>query len=321
MKKIVLTMTIGLLIANFAIGQKDMTIYKEHIRKADSLYSVKAYIESADEYQKAFDSNDGKGYSNDRYNAACTFALAGDSEKAFFHLFYSAEHPKILYQNYNHMTTDSDLDSLHDDEEWYRLVYIVASNKYEAEKDLDKPLVATLETIHREDQTYRRQIGDVEEKYGRDSDEMKNHWAMINEKDSINLIEIQKILDERGWLGADVIGNQGNSTIFLVIQHSPLEVQEKYLPMMREAVTKGNARASSLALLEDRVALRKGGKQIYGSQVGRDKETGEYFVSPLEDPENVDKRRAEVGLGPIASYISNWGMTWDVQKHKERSEK
>lgn len=147
---------------------------------------------------------------------------------------------------------------------------------------------------------------------------MKAHWKIINEKDSINLIKVKKILDERGWLGADIIGNQGNSTLFLVIQHSDIETQEKYLPMMREAVSKGNARASSLALLEDRVALRKGGKQIYGSQVGRDQETGEYYVLPLVDPDNVDKRRAEVGLGTIQDYISNWGMTWDVEEYKKK---
>lgn len=312
---------IGILISNFAFSQKDMTKYKAFIKKADSLYTAKDYKNSAIEYQNAFDSNEGKAYPRDRYNAACTFALAKDSEKAFYHLIYSAEHPRIKYKNYNHITTDSDLNSLHKNEQWDKLIKLVKANKDEAEKDLDKPLVAILDTIYREDQTYRRQIGEIEEKYGRESDEMKKHWELINEKDSINLIKIQKILDEKGWLGANVIGNQGNSTLFLVIQHSPLEVQEKYLPMMREAVKNGNARVSSLALLEDRVSLRKGGKQIYGSQVGRDQETGEYFVSPLKDPENVDKRRAEVGLGPIADYISNWNMTWDVKKHIERTEK
>jgi hypothetical protein len=88
--------------------------------------------------------------------------------------------------------------------------------------------------------------------------------------------------------------------------------------MMREAVSKGNAKASSLALLEDRVALRKGQKQIYGSQIGRDQETGEYYVLPLIDPDNVDQRRAKVGLGTIQDYISNWGMTWDVEAYKKK---
>jgi Skp family chaperone for outer membrane proteins len=320
MKKLFLATIFGILFINLTFAQ-NMDKYVEFVKKADSLYRAKDYKSSAIEYQNAFDANDGKAYPNDRYNAACTFALAGDSEKAFYHLLYSAEHPRIKYSNFNHITTDSDLNSLHKSEKWDKLIAIVKANKDEAEKDLDKPLVAILDTIYQEDQTYRRQIGEIEEKFGRESDEMKKHWELINEKDSINLIKIQKILDEKGWLGSNVIGNQGNSTLFLVIQHSPLEVQEKYLPMMRDAVQKGNANSSSLALLEDRVALRKGGKQIYGSQIGRDQETGEYFVSPLIDPENVDKRRAEVGLGPIADYITNWNMTWDVKKHIERSEK
>ena len=321
MKRIILTAVIGILISDFAFGQKDMTKYKAFIKTADSLYNAKNYKNSEIAYQNAFDSNKGKAYPRDRYNAACTFALAGDSEKAFYHLIYSAEHPRIKYKNYNHITTDSDLNSLHKGEQWEKLVKLVKANKDKAEKDLDKPLVAILDTIYREDQTYRRQIGEIEGKYGRDSDEMKKHWELIDKKDSINLIKVQKILDGRGWLSPKIIGNQGNSTLFLVIQHSPLEIQEKYLPMMREAVKNGNAIASSLALLEDRVSLRKGGKQIYGSQIGRDQETGEYFVSPLVDPENVNKRRATVGLGPIEDYISNWNMTWDVKEHIERTEK
>lgn len=306
------------IISNFAFGQNDMTEYNVHVNKADSLYKAKDYKQSAIEYQKAFDSNNGKAYPNDRYNAACSFALSGETEKAFYHLLYSATHPLIKYKNYSHITTDTDLNSLHDNILWEKLLTEVKANKEEAEKDLDKPLVAILDTIYQEDQTYRRQIGEIEEKYGRDSKEMQDHWKLINEKDSVNLIKIKKILDERGWLGPKIIGNQGNSTLFLVIQHSDLETQEKYLPMMREAVKKGNANASSLALLEDRVALREGKKQIYGSQIGRDQETGEYYVLPLIDPDNVDKRRSEVGLGTIQDYISNWGMTWNVEEYKKK---
>lgn len=85
--------------------------------------------------------------------------------------------------------------------------------------------------------------------------------------------------------------------------------------MMREAVKKGNAHAAHLALLEDRVALGKGEKQIYGSQIGQDEATGEYYVLPLIDPDNVDKRRKEVELGPIQDYISDWGITWNVEEY------
>lgn len=85
---------------------------------------------------------------------------------------------------------------------------------------------------------------------------------------------------------------------------------------MREAVKKGNASSSNLALLEDRVALRQGKKQIYGTQVTKDEVTGESYVLPLEDPDNVDKRRAEVGLEKLQDYLSNFGIKWDVEEYK-----
>ena len=131
-----------------------------------------------------------------------------------------------------------------------------------------------MDTIYQNDQKYRKQKRELERKYGWDSEEMKSHLKKVTEKDSINLIFVKKILDEYGWLGRDIIGRQGNLTLFLVIQHSDLETQEKYLPMVREAVKKGDVYMSNYILLEDRVALRQGKRQIYGSQIGRDKETG-----------------------------------------------
>jgi hypothetical protein len=86
--------------------------------------------------------------------------------------------------------------------------------------------------------------------------------------------------------------------------------------MMRDAVAKGNARASSPALLEDRVALDQGIKQIYGSQISRDEETGECYVMPLDDPDNADKRREEVGPGPLNDYVSQYGILWNHEEYK-----
>jgi hypothetical protein len=146
---------------------------------------------------------------------------------------------------------------------------------------------------------------------------MKSLWNFIYEKDSINLIKVKFILNKYGWLGSDIVGEQGNTTLFLVIQHADLVTQENYLPMMRIAVKNGKAKGSSLALLEDRVALREGKKQIYGSQIVRDEATQKSYVSPLEDPENVDKRRAEVGLEPLAEYVIQWKIIWNVEQYKK----
>jgi hypothetical protein len=269
----------------------------------------------------AFDELDGKAYPNDRYNAACSYALAGDKENAFYHLFYLAENENIKYKDLDHITLDSDLNSLHADDRWNKVVTIVKANKADYEENLNMPLVKELDSIYATDQGLRRQIAEIEKEYGRNSQEMQEHWGKIQKADSINEIKVTKILDEHGWLGADVIGGKGNQTLFLVIQHADIETQIKYLPMMREAVKEGKAQSSSLALLEDRVALRQGDRQIYGSQIGRNNETGESYVLPLTDPENVNQRRAEVGLGPIEDYVSYFGFEWDLEKHKSRIEK
>ena len=31
--------------------------------------------------------------------------------------------------------------------------------------------------------------------------------------------------------------------------------------------------------------------------------------------QNVDKRRAEIGLRPIAEYMKGFGITWDLEAH------
>ncbi|MGY3053704.1 hypothetical protein ACVWYG_001905 [Pedobacter sp. UYEF25] len=88
--------------------------------------------------------------------------------------------------------------------------------------------------------------------------------------------------------------------------------------MMKEAVKIGNANGSALALLEDRVALREGKRQIYGSQIGYDSETKKNYVLPLDDPDNVDERRAKVGLGLLAEYVKRWEILWNVDEYKKQ---
>ena len=72
---------------------------------------------------------------------------------------------------------------------------------------------------------------------------------------------VQGYLGQYGWPSASVVGS-GNNTLFLVIQSIPdLTTQERYLPMMRDAVMVGDANTSDLALLEDRVLIQREGKR------------------------------------------------------------
>jgi hypothetical protein len=300
---------------NFVLSQSNSKEYEVLANIADSLYRAKDYKNSALKFSEAFRSIGWRGTAIDRYNAACSWALTAVPDSAFYQLDRIVS--KLGYANYGHITTDPDLASLHNDERWKPLIEKVRLNKEKDEAKLNRPLAAELDSIYGEDQKYRLQIDSIDKKFGWDSKEMKDHWRMIHHKDSLNLIRVKTILDKYGWLGADVVGWQGNSTLFLVIQHADISTQEKYLPMMRAAVKNKKAQASSLALLEDRVLLRQGKMQVYGSQIARDPETQKHFVSPMVDPDNVDKRRADMGLGSLAEYVSQWNIKWDVKQYKK----
>lgn len=311
--RIPLTILAALCLSQMHLSAQDRTRYDALVKEAEALYEQHDHAASAARYSAAFAALGWKGTLDDRYNAACSYALAGVPDSAFHHLFRIAE--LLEYANVRHLTTDEDLHSLHGDERWKRLVASVQANKDRMEANFDMPLKALLDSIFEEDQGLRRSVAGMQEKYGQDSPEMSALWERILEKDHSNQAVVSRILDERGWLGADVVGGMGNQTLFLVIQHADLDMQLKYLPMMREAAADGRLRASNLAMLEDRIALRQGKRQRYGSQIGNGPELGNY-LSPLEDPDRVDEWRNEVGLGPIADYVARWGITWDVDAYK-----
>jgi len=290
--------------------------YKELIQTADGQYTQKDYAQSTQNFQKAFKIEQ-KNPSH-LYNGACSAALAGKKKLA---LKWLDAAQKNGWSNVRHARQDSDLNSLHGNKQFEKILGNMQAQTEKLEANYDKPLRDTLLAIVDRDQKWRQQLRDIEQKYGRDSKEMQELWKTINYHDSINLLKVTAILDEKGWVGPDKIGGQANQALFLVIQHSNLATQQKYLPMMREAVKNKNASGSSLALLEDRVALGEGRKQVYGSQIGRNKESGKYYVLPLEDPDHVDERRAAVGLGPLADYVMRWEIKWDVAAYKQWLEK
>ena len=289
--------------------------YQLLVKKADSLYNAHQYKASGITYSEAFKINQWKGVPIDRYNAACSWAMADNLDSAFFQLNLIAV--GAGFSDYEHIIKDYDLSSLRTDARWQPLLEIIKRNQEKEDAKLNKSLIIILDSIYKDDQLYRLKINEIEKNYGLESKEMKTLWATIGLKDSINLIKTKAILDKYGWLGKDIIGEKGNTTLFLIIQHADLTTQTKYLPMMREAVTHGNAAAANLALLEDRVAIRQGKKQIYGSQIARDPDTKEYYVSPLDDPDNVDTRRANVGLNTMAEYVQYWQMKWDPESYKK----
>lgn len=140
----------------------------------------------------------------------------------------------------------------------------------------------------------------------------------IHYYDSINIITVTDIISKYGWLSEKEVGYKANLTIFSVVQHAPFKIQKKLIPVVEKALKAGRLKPSHYALFKDRVLLREGYKQIYGSQISYEHQTGEHFVAPLEDPDRVDERRKSVGLGPLADYVKRWNMAWNVSEYKKK---
>jgi hypothetical protein len=298
-----------LLLAISVFGQD----YSSLVSKAEQFYGDKDYKKSIAAYQKAFKT--GNPETLDYYNAARAATIADQKSLAFQWLNMAFLQG---WTNVEYLKNDLDLNALHSSQQWTDLVLSMQkANDEQLDETFDEALQVRLLKIHEADQVIRRKLDMIVNTYGLKSPPFDSLMKLIKHHDSINLIEIAPILDEFGWPGPEKVGPIANNTLSLVIQHANLATQQKYLPLMRMAVKAQKATASALALVEDQVALGEGRNQIYGSQVQQDDHTREYFILPIEDPENVDKRRARIGLGPMSEYAKRYGLKWDLKEHKK----
>lgn len=113
---------------------------------------------------------------------------------------------------------------------------------------------------------------------------------------------LAEIIDQRGWPGAPMVGDDGTHAAWLIVQHADhdLAVQERALDLLEAAVERGEAPRSLVAFLTDRVCVNRGRPQVYGTQFfGR----GDLFgPRPVSDPDALDERRAIAGLEPFEYY-------------------
>lgn len=190
------------------------------------------------------------------------------------------------------------------------------------EKSLDKQddIVFVLDTIFRTEQEPISLRDAYIDSFGVDSKKAQVQQEIYERNHAINEKKVRHILDTQGWPDIDRIGEQGNRTICNVIQHSDNEVRVLYLPLMRKAVADGNLSPQYLVRAEDRIATERGDLQVYGGQMKYYPETKSFNVWPVYDPENIDKRRAAIGLEPISEFLKlRFDFEWDLDEQIKRT--
>jgi hypothetical protein len=123
-----------------------------------------------------------------------------------------------------------------------------------------------------------------------------------NSVDAANLKRLEEIIAKHGWPGSRQFGSEASGAAWVILQHAPLESQEKYLSILQKAAAAGDARSADVAMLEDRVLVRRGRNQRYGTQIVSNAK-GEPEVAPVESPKDLAALRESVGLPPMDEYL------------------
>ena len=243
-------------------------------------------------YRNAF-SVLGGGIAGDRYNNALAWSLCGNMDSAFFNLYRLQQ--KTDYLDPHELIAENRFINLHADERWQKLIALLNPN-HEVYND---SLAKVLSILYDEDQANRERTDTVRAQYGWKSKDYQDLCDTIAAQDELDLAIVRAILDKYGWLSVNEVGKRGNSALWLVIQHASLAVQEKYYPIMELAVAKGKASRKNLAYLQDRILMREGKKQLYGTQYLTTFQNNETKLWDVEAPDSLNIRRESVGLGPM----------------------
>ena len=125
-----------------------------------------------------------------------------------------------------------------------------------------------------------------------------------------NLPELEKLIATYGWPKTSEFPGETANVAALIINHSDHTTRKRYLPLMEEALATGDIDPLRYAQIADRVLLDSGKRQLYGTQQ-RFRRDGSLWPEPIKKPEEVDQRRAAIGLGPLAPYLAQrFGIEW-----------
>ncbi len=279
--------------------------------KADSLREAGDLPGAIAVYRQGYEL-DAADFTN-TYNLACSYALLNNRDSAFYFLEEALPADSTVL-----MLRDPDLVYLYEDPRYQEL----------AEKQIQKveavhgpyenlELARRLWRMFQTDQAFYYQAQLASEEMGRMNPLSPALWHLKHRINEQNQEELVAVIEKQGWPKRSAVGGTAASAAFLVIQHADYELQKRFLPMIEAACEAEEASWSSYALMYDRIQVREDKPQKYGSQVRFNSEKDSYEPFPILEPEYVNQRRAEVGLGPLEAYLERWDIEWDVaQKEK-----
>jgi len=125
--------------------------------------------------------------------------------------------------------------------------------------------------------------------------------------DARNLSALQEIIAVGGIPSVQSVGRRGVSALWLLVQHADADVALQAQVLQALSGDRGIPQ-DQIAVLTDRVRIRQGRPQLYGTQF--QKSAGTLAPDPIEDEAHVDERRRRMGLPPLADYTCAMRATY-----------
>lgn len=247
-------------------------IYKARLYLADSLYQ-----KACDEYKTAFTYR--KDYVTDLFECTKVYDKLDNTEKTLKYLKMSIE-AGCDYWNYNdgqylpNLKRINKLPAVSDVKQLRKTYY----------QNLDIDYLLELEKLVAGDQAIRH----IKDRNTRNT--------LIGTIDSANMVAFKGLVEKYGFPEMGTAGLHGVEDAIVLLMHSYGDSLNwvYFQPILLNEVKNGQLMPEWYALLYDRVISHNGkGKQCYGEQMG----------APIDDIENVDIRRKEIGLMPLGDDL------------------
>jgi tetratricopeptide (TPR) repeat protein len=271
--RLILVLASVLAAAGPAYGQNFLDL----VTRADSLYEQGEYEASGRAFDMALELEPGNVVHH--YNAACSWSLAGDLDKAFLHLETAIDRG---YRNADHLTKDEDLGALQSDPRWEPLV----AKCREAEETYLASINRELYDMFQADQADRR--GDIDWDKVAPRDEARRKRAQ-------ELIDADQLKAPDDFVHAAFIFQHGADSTSYRLAHE--------LAMRAVALDSTYVRARWIAAAAmDRYLHSVGRPQIYGTQLHVI--NGVWTLEPIDTTAVSDAERARWGVPPLARQRS-----------------
>ena len=167
----------------------------------------------------------------------------------------------------------------------------------------EQPSPTVLAEARRELESRGRADQDVRKGFGVGGKIDSAQIVAMGRVDSANTAWLKSHVARWSWPTRAQVGDEAVRTAFLIVQHAVHDTafMRAMLPSINASYRRGELNGGAVAALTDRLEVKAGRPQIYGTQLSL--KDGRWVLDPIGDSLRVDERRKSMGLPPLAEYL------------------